>query len=216
MCSPAARSWRSFTASTSAAPSQPRGKRGSWPATMPQPTSISARCCQSLRARGPDARRPWARPHGHRHRRPGEHPRDRLRHGLLYLEEYRPAREVLERVIARSGRRRAGNPPLRTRSAREARDRVANLTRAYALELECLQMTEPLGNDVALAASLAWLGSLEAMLGRPDRAPTPTGHCRSPSRRGTSSTPSGLARRSASTRSAEATRRRQSPGSSRP
>ena len=33
-------------------------------------------------------------------------------------------------------------------------------------------MTEPLGNDVALAASLAWLGSLEAMLGTPTRAPT--------------------------------------------
>ena len=44
--------------------------------------------------------------------------------------------------------------------------RVANLTRAYSLELESLQLTEPLGNDVALAASLAWLGVVEAMLGR--------------------------------------------------
>ena len=88
---------------------------------------------------------------------------------LLYLEEYRPAREVFERVIARS--RDADAPGIlhyALDQLAKLETRVANLTRAYALELECFQVTEPLGNDVALAASLAWLGSLEAMLGRSD------------------------------------------------
>ena len=54
-----------------------------------------------------------------------------------------------------------------TRSiARKLETRTGNLTRAYTLELECLQIVEPLDNHVPLAASLAWLGLIEAMLGR--------------------------------------------------
>jgi tetratricopeptide (TPR) repeat protein len=86
---------------------------------------------------------------------------------LLYLEEYRRAREVFERVVERS--RDAEAPGILNYALDQLaklETRVANLTRAYALELECLQLTEPLGNDVGLAASLAWLGLVEAMLGR--------------------------------------------------
>lgn len=88
---------------------------------------------------------------------------------LLYLEDYGAAREVLEQVVERS--RRAQAPGILNYALDQfakLETRVGNLTRAYALELECVQLTEPLGNDVGLAASLAWLGLVEAMLGRPE------------------------------------------------
>jgi len=88
---------------------------------------------------------------------------------LLYLEDYPRALEVLERVVERT--RAAGALGILSYALDQLaryETRVGNLTRAYSLELECLQVTEPLGNDVALAGSLAWLGHIEAMLGRAD------------------------------------------------
>ena len=85
---------------------------------------------------------------------------------FLYLEDYPRAGEMLERVVELA---RAADAPgilsyaLDQHSKLETR--LANLSLAYALELESLQLTEPLGNDVALAASLAWLALVESMLG---------------------------------------------------
>jgi DNA-binding NarL/FixJ family response regulator len=86
---------------------------------------------------------------------------------LFYLEDYTRASEVLGRVVE-SAREAEASGTLSYALDQLARleTRVANLTRAYSLELESLQLTEPLGNDVAFAASLAWLGLVEAMLGR--------------------------------------------------
>jgi DNA-binding CsgD family transcriptional regulator len=88
---------------------------------------------------------------------------------LLYAEDYPGARDTLEQVVARA--RAAGAPGILSYALDQLsklETRVGNLTRAYALELESLQLTEPLGNDVALAACLLWLGLLESMLGRPE------------------------------------------------
>jgi DNA-binding CsgD family transcriptional regulator len=86
---------------------------------------------------------------------------------LFYLEDYSRASEVLERVVERAREAEAsGTLSYALDQLARLETRVANLTRAYSLELESLQLTEPLGNDVALAASLAWLGVVEAMLGR--------------------------------------------------
>ena len=86
---------------------------------------------------------------------------------LFYLEDYPRAREALERVVEHArGADATGVLSYALDQLAKLETRVDNLTRAYALELECLQITEPLGNDVARAASLAWLGLVEAMLGR--------------------------------------------------
>ena len=86
---------------------------------------------------------------------------------LFYLEDYSRANEVLERVVERAREAEAsGILSYALDQLARLETRVANLTRAYSLELESLQLTEPLGNAVALAASLAWLGLVEAMLGR--------------------------------------------------
>jgi DNA-binding CsgD family transcriptional regulator len=91
---------------------------------------------------------------------------------LLYLEDYPASRQVLEGVVERL--RQSDSPGLLTYALDQLaklETRVGNLTRAFALELECLQMTEPLGSEVGLAACLLWLGFIEAMLGRPDSRP---------------------------------------------
>jgi len=86
---------------------------------------------------------------------------------LLYLEDYRLSREVLEQVVDRA---RTTDAPgilsyaLNQLAKLELRD--ANPTRAYALALEARQFTEPLGNEVAMADNLACLGMIESMLGR--------------------------------------------------
>jgi DNA-binding CsgD family transcriptional regulator len=41
---------------------------------------------------------------------------------------------------------------------------------AYTASLEAIQLTEPLGNDIGLASSLAWLALVEATLGRSEDA----------------------------------------------
>ena len=91
---------------------------------------------------------------------------------LFYLEDYPQATDVLERVVKRT--READAPGVlgyALDQLAKLQTRVANLTRAYSLELESLQLTEPLGTDVALAASLAWLALIEAMLGRAQSRP---------------------------------------------
>ena len=88
---------------------------------------------------------------------------------LLYVEDYPGARKALEAVAA--GSRRAGATSFlgyALDQLAKIETREGSLTRAYALELESLQLNEPLGNEVALAANLVWLGLLESMLGRPD------------------------------------------------
>lgn len=86
---------------------------------------------------------------------------------LLYLEDYPRAREVLERVAACVRESAAvGFLYYALDQLAKLETRVANLTRAYALELECLQIVESLGNEVPIAASLSWLATIEAMLGR--------------------------------------------------
>ena len=88
---------------------------------------------------------------------------------LLYVEDYPGASDALEQVVEHL--REAAAPGLLSYALDQLaklETRVANLTRAYALELESLQLTEPLGNDVALASSLIWLALIESMLGRPE------------------------------------------------
>jgi DNA-binding CsgD family transcriptional regulator len=86
---------------------------------------------------------------------------------LFYLEDYARAREVLERIVDQAREAEAaGFLYYALDQLAKLETRTGNLTRAYALELECLQIVEPLENQVPLAASLAWLGLVEAMLGR--------------------------------------------------
>ncbi len=86
---------------------------------------------------------------------------------FLYLEDYSRAAEMLERSVEVARATEAlGVLSYALDQLSKLETRLANLTRAYALELESLQLTEPLGNDVALAASLAWLAQVEAILGR--------------------------------------------------
>ena len=88
---------------------------------------------------------------------------------LLYVEDYPGASDALGQVVEHL--REAAAPGLLSYALDQLaklETRVADLTRAYALELESLQLTEPLGNDVALASSLIWLALIESMLGRPE------------------------------------------------
>ncbi len=86
---------------------------------------------------------------------------------LLYVEDYPRASDALEQAVEHL--REAAAPGLLSYALDQLaklETRVANLSRAYTLELESLQLTEPLGNDVGLASSLIWLALLESMLGR--------------------------------------------------
>jgi DNA-binding NarL/FixJ family response regulator len=85
---------------------------------------------------------------------------------FLYLEDYGVARQLLEGVVERT--READAPGVlyyALDQLAKVETRAGNLTRAYALELECLQVI-PSGDDVGLAACLSWLGLVEGMLGR--------------------------------------------------
>jgi DNA-binding CsgD family transcriptional regulator len=85
---------------------------------------------------------------------------------FLYLESYDVARELLEGVVERT--READAPGIlyyALDQLAKVETRAGSLTRAYALELECLELT-PFGDDVGLAACLAWLALVEGMLGR--------------------------------------------------
>jgi DNA-binding CsgD family transcriptional regulator len=86
---------------------------------------------------------------------------------FLYLEDYSRTRELLDRIVARARQSGALGNLAYVLDCRAHLDiRTGRLTAAYAEALESVQLTEPLGNAVALAASLAWLALIEAMLGR--------------------------------------------------
>jgi DNA-binding CsgD family transcriptional regulator len=86
---------------------------------------------------------------------------------FLYLEHYAAARDVIERAVDTSRSLNAiGTLGYALDQLAKIETRVGDLTRAYALELESVQLTEPLGNEVGLAASLIWLALIEAILGR--------------------------------------------------
>lgn len=86
---------------------------------------------------------------------------------LLYSEDYGPARELFERVVAHEREVGAlGNLAYALDNLSLLEARTGPLTIAYAASLESMQLTEPLGNDVALAASLARLALVESLLGR--------------------------------------------------
>ena len=83
---------------------------------------------------------------------------------LLYLEDYPRALELLERVVGRARAADAsGLLSYALDQLAKLETRLGNLTRAYALELEALELGESL---VARAASLAWLSLLGGSLGR--------------------------------------------------
>jgi DNA-binding CsgD family transcriptional regulator len=85
---------------------------------------------------------------------------------FLYLEEYAVARQLLEGVVERT--READAPGVlyyALDQLAKVETRAGSLTRAYGLELECLEVI-PSGDDLGLAACLAWLGLVEGMLGR--------------------------------------------------
>jgi DNA-binding CsgD family transcriptional regulator len=86
---------------------------------------------------------------------------------FLYLEEHGRARELLDGIVAHEREAGAlGNLAYAVDNLAHLDLRTGRLTAAYTGCLECVQLTEPLGNDVALAATLARLALVEAMLGR--------------------------------------------------
>jgi DNA-binding CsgD family transcriptional regulator len=90
---------------------------------------------------------------------------------FLYAEEYERARDLFERIVA--GQREAGatgNLAYALDGLSRLEVRVGRPVAAYTASLESVQLTEPLGNDVALGSSLAWLALVEAMLGHGDEA----------------------------------------------
>ena len=86
---------------------------------------------------------------------------------LLYLEDYGHARELFEQIVAHEREAAAlGNLAYALDQFSRLEVRAGRLTAAYAASLESLQLTGPLGNQVGLAGSLAWLALVEAALGR--------------------------------------------------
>jgi DNA-binding CsgD family transcriptional regulator len=90
---------------------------------------------------------------------------------FIFLEEYARARDRLELIIEHARKAHAlGNLSYAVDMLARLELRIGRPTSAYAASLEAIQLTEPLGNDVALASSLAWLSLVEATLGRTDDA----------------------------------------------
>jgi len=86
---------------------------------------------------------------------------------FLYLEDYGRARGLLEEIVAHERDAVAlGNLVYALDQLSRLETRTGRLTAAYAASLESVQLTEPLGTKVGLAAALAWLALVEAMLGR--------------------------------------------------
>lgn len=83
---------------------------------------------------------------------------------LLYAEDYPRAREGLERAVDQARAAEAlGTLSYAMDQLAKLETRVGNLTRAYALELEALQLAE---TTVVQVACLVWLSFVEALLGR--------------------------------------------------
>jgi DNA-binding CsgD family transcriptional regulator len=86
---------------------------------------------------------------------------------FIFLEDYVRARSRLELIIEHARNAHAlGNLSYAVDMLARLELRMGRPAPAYAASLEAIQLTEPLGNDVALASSLAWLSLVEATLGR--------------------------------------------------
>jgi DNA-binding CsgD family transcriptional regulator len=84
-----------------------------------------------------------------------------------YLEDYRRALQLLQAIVEHERNAVAlGNLAYALDALCHVEARAGRLTAAYTTSLEAVQLTEPLGNDVALGAALAWLSLIEAMVGR--------------------------------------------------
>ncbi len=90
---------------------------------------------------------------------------------FIVLEDYERARDRLELIVEQARKAHAlGNLSYAVDMLARLELRMGRPTPAYAASLEAIQLTEPLGNDVALASSLARLALVEATLGRYDAA----------------------------------------------
>jgi DNA-binding CsgD family transcriptional regulator len=86
---------------------------------------------------------------------------------LRETEDYEHAGELYERIVAHErGIGALGNLAYALENLALFEARLGSPTAGYANALEALQLTLPLGNDVALSAALARLALLEALLGR--------------------------------------------------
>jgi tetratricopeptide (TPR) repeat protein len=92
---------------------------------------------------------------------------------FIFLEDYVEARARFEAIIEHLRRTHAlGNLAYALDSQARLELLRGRLAPAYTASLEAIQLTEPLGNDVGLASSLAWLALVEATLGRSEEAQT--------------------------------------------
>jgi DNA-binding CsgD family transcriptional regulator len=90
---------------------------------------------------------------------------------LVFLEEHERARDLLTSIVRRARDDQAfGNLAYALDVQSRLELLVGRPTAAYTASLESIQLTEALGNDVALASALAWVGLVEAALGRSDDA----------------------------------------------
>jgi DNA-binding CsgD family transcriptional regulator len=90
---------------------------------------------------------------------------------FVFLEDYARARDRFELIIEHARKAHAlGNLAYALDLLARLELRMGRPTPAYAASLEAIQLTVPLGNDIALASSLAWLSLVEATLGRSDDA----------------------------------------------
>jgi DNA-binding CsgD family transcriptional regulator len=90
---------------------------------------------------------------------------------FIFLEDYTNARDRFEAIIQHARKTHAlGNLAYALDVQARLELLMGRPTPAYTASLEAIQLTEPLGNDVALASSLAWLALVEATLGRSEDA----------------------------------------------
>lgn len=86
---------------------------------------------------------------------------------FIFLEDYARAGDRLEAIIEHARKTHAhGNLAYALDVQARLELLIGRPAPAYAASLEAIQLTEPLGTDVALASSLAWLALVEATLGR--------------------------------------------------
>jgi DNA-binding CsgD family transcriptional regulator len=90
---------------------------------------------------------------------------------FIFLEDYAHARARFEAIIEHLRKTHAlGNLAYALDVQARLELLMGRPAPAYTASLEAIQLTEPLGSDVALASSLAWLALVEATLGRSEDA----------------------------------------------